>query len=365
MVKFLIFGTGKIASHIMSGYMESNVELEIVGFLDNDMHKAGQLFFGKRIYHPGELCNLQYDYICILTGDAIAKTAKKQLIYGYGIAPEKIVDYLFLLKTIMSEKFKASQDPDIINTLDFWQENPISFFNQFQYKPETYDEVFWDASYNMPYVWYKGKKIYYPRGYKDFIIRNDKMYVVSYREMEQAKDSPHRYLTQEIQIKNGDVVIDAGAREGDFALEYIDIIRKLYLFECDPAWIEALELTYKDYKDKVCIIPKMLTDYCDDEHVTLEEAVKEQVDFIKMDIEGAEVPAVLSAESMFMHNDIRCAICCYHKRDDKESLVKALESWGYTCTLSKGYVVFIADPDIFRDADFRKGIVYGYKNSRI
>ena len=37
-----------------------------------------------------------------------------------------------------------------------------------------------------------------------------------------------------ISMSKGDVVVDAGAMEGDFALEYIEDIGKLYIFECDP-----------------------------------------------------------------------------------------------------------------------------------
>ena len=357
-MRFLIFGTGKIASHIIADLMESEVDINIAGFLDNDMNKVGGKFFGKPVYHPGEICQLKYDYICLLMGKTVSKTVREQLVYGYHVASEQIVDRLFLLKFIMSKKFQYSNEPDIIDTLDFWKENSISFFNQFQYKPETYDEVFWDMSSNMPYVLYKGKRLYYPRTYSNFIIKDEKMYVVSYREMEQAENSPHRYLKGEIQIQEDDVVIDAGAREGDFALEYIDIIKKLYLFECDTDWIEALRLTYKDYMDKVCIIPKMLADYIDEEHITLGAAIKDKINFIKMDIEGAEVPVVMDSKEIFLNNDIRCAICSYHKKDDKNHLVKPLEEYGYTCTLSSGHIVFVDDPNIFRDADFRKGVVY-------
>ena len=43
-----------------------------------------------------------------------------------------------------------------------------------------------------------------------------------------------------------------------FLLEnYVDVASKIYLFECDPVWIEALEKTFEPYKDKVVIVPKM------------------------------------------------------------------------------------------------------------
>lgn len=361
-MKFLIFGTGKAASHVMDGINKSDSGIEIVGVVDNDETKYGEIFYGYIVVGPNCINNFQYDYICILL-ERYFEDVYNQLLYGYHIERSKLVNKFFLLKQIMISKYRNSSDKDICETIEYWGKNDLSFFNQFTYAPAQMDRVFWDTENNMPYVLYNDKRLYYPREYKGFFVKENMLYVRSYREMEQHEGSPHRYLTQEICIKEGDVVVDAGAREGDFALPYIDMIKKLYLFECDPEWIRALKLTYKDYHDKIVIIPKMLSDVVNDETTTLSEILAdEKINFIKMDIEGSEVKALRASKELLMKNDIRCAICCYHKKNDRRDIEQILIESGYQCSESEGYVVFVADPDIFRDADFRKGIVYAVKS---
>ena len=361
-MKFLLFGTGKIACHIMQGMGDLEGDLQILGFVDNDIHKCGITFYEKIIFSPDQIVNIQYDYICILLERGYTDVYN-QLAYGYHIDKSKLVNKYFLLKYIMMEKYKNDSTPEIQDTIFYWKNNNnLTFFNQFEYQPAQYDEVFWDTENNMPYVFYKERKLYYPRTYRGFIVRNNSLYVISYREMEQHEMSPHRYLNDKIFIQENDIVVDAGAREGEFALPYIDSIKKLYLIENDAEWIEALKMTYKDYMDKVVIIPKLLMDEVNEYSTTLMEIIQEKtIDFIKMDIEGAEVKALSASQNLLKRNNIRCAICCYHRKGDREKIEQIFEKVGYQHFVSNGYVVFVSDPDIFRDADFRKGIVYALK----
>lgn len=360
-MKFLLFGTGNIAQQIMKGIKNLEKYTEIVGVIDNDERKHGQKFYQYTVIGPEHIKDLSYDYICILLEGRYGDVYN-QLVYGYHIESTKIVDRFFLLKEIMSEKYKDSEDKEIQDTIAFWKENELTFFNQFESAPATYEKVFWDTENNMPFIMYEGKRLYYPRDYRGFCIRNGDMYAVSYREMEQHIKSPHRYLTDKICIEDGDAVVDAGAREGDFALPYIEKISRLYLFECDMGWVKALEMTYQDYRDKVVIIPKMLSDKVDENSTTLSDILGGQkVDFIKMDIEGAEAGALSASEELLEDNDIKCAICSYHRKNDQDDIERILSRHGYHCSESEGYVVFVADPDIFIEADFRRGIVYAKK----
>lgn len=359
-MKFVIFGTGEIADGILKESGAWSPEIEIVGVIDNDEKKQGTLFYGKTVSAPNSILYIQYDYICILLERGY-EDVYRQLLYGYHIEKSRLSDKFFLLKQIMNYKYQDSSDEDIRKTISYWSKNKLSFFNQFEFAPALYEKIYWDMDNNMPYAFYGDKRLYYPRNYR-FFERDDGIYAVSYRDMEQHKNSPHRYLTNQICIRRNDIVIDAGAREGDFALPYIDMIQKLYLFECDTGWIKALEMTYKDYKDKVVIIPKMLSDQVDEDRTTLSAILgEEKIDFIKMDIEGAEVETLRASQTLLKNNDIRCAICCYHRRHDKEEIETILKESGYECSVSNGYVVFVSDPDIFREADFRRGIVYAEK----
>ncbi len=362
MLKFLLFGTGKTADHIMKELNNLEGDIQILGFIDNNINKCGTKFYGINVFSPDQIVSLQFDYICILIEKQYIDVYN-QLAYGYHIDKSKLVNKFCLLKHIMMEKYKNNSDPDIQATISYWKKNnELTFFNQFQYQSAQCNEVYWDIENNMPYVFYKGRKLYYPRTYRGFIVRNNSLYVVSYREIEQHEKSPHRYLNDKIFIKDNDIVVDAGAREGEFALPYIDSIKKLYLIESDEEWVEALKITYRDYKDKVKIIPKLLMDEVNEYSTTLAEIIQEKkVDFIKMDIEGAEVKALSVSQTLLKENNIRCAICCYHRKGDREKIEKIFEDVGYKHFASNGYVVFISDPDIFKEKDFRKGIIYAIK----
>ena len=106
-----------------------------------------------------------------------------------------------------------------------------------------------------------------------------------------------------------------------------------------------------------------LSDTVSENTITLMEAVSERtVDFIKMDIEGAEVKVLSAAEKMLRDSHIKGAICCYHKRGDECNIIHIFHKNGYDCSTSKGHVVFVDDPDIFETLDFRHGIVYVKKS---
>jgi len=359
-MRLLIFGTGEIANCVLNGIDNILMYIDLIGFVDNDDTKYGKEFYGRKIYHPGQLKEIDYDKICILLTQFQA--VYDQIVYGYGVLPEKIISREDLLKCLMIEKYRDTTDCDIQDTLKYWHENPLSYFNQHEYADATRDRVFWDGECNMPYIDYKGRKLYYPRSYSDFIYEENGIYVLGYRDEEQAEGSPHRYLTDEINFAKGDIVVDAGAMEGDFALEHIDDIEKLYIFECDSGWVKALEMTYKDYTDKVTIIPKMLGDHVDDHTTTLRESIPDgKIDFIKMDIEGAETGALLAAEELLRNNNVKCTICAYHKKDDADKLEQFFTEIGYQTSFSNGHMIFYIDKDIFSSLDFRKGIIYAKK----
>jgi FkbM family methyltransferase len=68
------------------------------------------------------------------------------------------------------------------------------------------------------------------------------------------------------------------------------------------------------------------------ETITLDDYVVRmgltRVDYIKMDIEGAEVPALLGARETIQHFRPRLAICLYHKWDDAFTIPQAIHATG-------------------------------------
>lgn len=182
--------------------------------------------------------------------------------------------------------------------------------------------------------------------------------------MEQDVNSPHRYQTDCFHVNQNDVVLDAGVAEGNFALDIIDLVDKLYLVECDERWVKALKCTFAPYKDKVEIIQGMLGDG-NKGSKTIDEIIGTgKVDFIKLDIEGAEGEALSGSEQTLKQNNVKLDICVYHNDDDEKKVKQFLGEMGYETKVSDGYMVFISEQ--FLEAEvttpqFVRGLVRGKK----
>lgn len=219
--------------------------------------------------------------------------------------------------------------------------------------------VYRDEVSGMEYVPHKGRKMYFPRGW-------DSERIVSYYRsvvMEQDSRSPHCYASKNCGVKEGDVVVDAGAAEGIFALEHIGLASRIYMIEADQGWIEALEKTFDGDRDKVQIIYGFLDSYHDGDHVSIDKLfAEEEINYIKMDIEGAEKAALAGAEKTLERcENIRCAICAYHCREDEQSVRRILEEHGFTTEVSRGYMCPDWTMEAYLEAELRRGIVFGGK----
>jgi len=160
------------------------------------------------------------------------------------------------------------------------------------------------------------------------------------------KENPHAYETVNLRIEKDDHVIDAGACEGFFIKYALEKGAKtVYAFEPLKKLGNGLRLTYKKEIDakKVKIINKGLSniselikfdtgmDYiCEAkinksgneecEVTTLDQMVEagiiSQVDFIKMDIEGAEILAIKGVKNTIMKYKPKLSIATYHKYEN-------------------------------------------------
>ena len=226
-----------------------------------------------------------------------------------------------------------------------------------------YPHVKWDKRIDLPYIDFQtieGKKVpmYYPKDFR-FTEMNGGYYVEGLMR-EQSTGSPHLYIKDDHHIKEGDCVIDAGVCEGNFALKYIDIVSHMYLFEMDPVWYEVLRYTFRNYENKVTIVNKAVSDKTTKNTCKIDDIVLNQkADFVKMDVEGAELDAIEGAKKTFCKNDIKSSICCYHRYQDENKIRQKLEGYGYHTTVSRGYMLFLESDDTWEIGDFRRGIVYG------
>lgn len=201
-------------------------------------------------------------------------------------------------------------------------------------------EVARDPSCRMLYVVHNGKRLYFPRMWATNKIK------VYYNGLlaEQDYSSPHRYELSPCETKSGDVVVDAGASEGLFALTVVDTCSKIYLIECDDLWKDALRQTFAPWSDKVVFLNVWLSDKDDPKKgvVSLDTCLgDETVDFLKADIEGAEIELIRgSRKIMARSNNMRLAICTYHTETDAADIDGLLTEAGFATSFSRGFIVW-------------------------
>ena len=181
--------------------------------------------------------------------------------------------------------------------------------------------------------------------------------------MEQDVNSPHRYLTDRFNIGKKDILVDVGAAEGNLALSVIEKVKKVYLFETDENWIEALKATFAPWKDKVEIINKFVADRNDEKTVSLDAFFKdrEPFSFLKIDAEGTEAAVLKGCETILSsHKPLKAAVCCYHKPNDEKVFNKLLKDRGFSTSFSNGYMIF-HEPETFYPPYLRKGVLRAVK----
>ena len=343
-----IFDAMELLGHNFLGFVA-------LGEMDNIAEVDGCNFYPTEYIH-----RLKYDLALI---DQTVEVAQQfvPLLANLNIPLYKIRTYYWLLQQIMIKKYED------IKTLAYWEDHELSVFNQhMEDYDETLDEVFIDESCNLPYIHFKtieGKtrRMYCPRDGSGQFKDEDGINYVRNILREQVPTSPHLYVADNHKVEDGDVLIDVGVCEGNFALRYADICSKIYLFEPTPKWAEPLYYSFKDCWNKVEFIPKFVADSTRGSVTALDDVVSLPLDskiFLKMDIEGAEPAALRGAKKILTTNKVKASVCSYHNADDLVKIKSIFQKYDYKIATSAGYMIFIYDPKIWETADFRKGIVY-------
>ena len=297
----------------------------------------------------------------------IEEHKKKQLIevreatkreYWQLIEDEVVTPENFVLR------YKDLEDEEIQEIVEYVKNNQrIDIFNyEYTKKYEKKNvDVFYDKEVEMNYILFMEKKMYFPAKYsKDIIARYVKGIL-----LEQDKKSPHCYEKEGYLVEEGDIVIDAGVAEGNFALSIIDKVKKIYIIECEEIWIKALRKTFEPYQDKVVFVQKFLSDKVDDNNITIDALLgNEEVNYIKMDIEGAERAALQGAVNTIKHNSrLTIAACAYHKRGDEKWIKDYLKEKGFETANTSGYMYFAYDERAYISLELRRGLVFGKKDN--
>lgn len=261
--------------------------------------------------------------------DAVKKILRRKRL---DILRKKIISYC-----------KEHYDAEFREIGEYLESNALECYNYYytrKYK-ELNVNVCYDKKLNLFYVVHKNKKMYMKKGWTESQVKNYYRFI----EIEQDELSPHLYFTKELQNKSFRKVVDLGAAEGNFTLEIIDRCDKAYIFECDSGWIEALNATFAPWKEKVTIVPTFVSNVTRENMTTLDQYFKdnlEEIDLLKIDIEGQEIQALQGAKKILDQNkQIRMLICAYHYQNEESEIQAYLNGWHLEHR--NGYIVMIDD----------------------
>lgn len=360
MKRAYIWGTGKIAGYIYHFYRNQLDSYKIVGFIDNDKIKEGETFGDQRIYQPTVLNNDRDCYILILT--MAYQEIQQQILESFPWMEGRIESPMLLTKSRILSRYKEMADEEIKDVLRYLENHSLQVFNyDFTEKYKEEYEIFYDEQARLFYTLFENKRMYFAK----FLDSEEK--VCAYCRqimMEQDMESPHRYCNEDYMVERDNVVIDAGAAEGNFSLSVVEKVKKIYLFEPNIDWVTALSHTFAPYRDKVVIVNKYLSNFVDGSTESIDHFVSEkQVDFIKMDIEGEEYYAIDGAKNKIASSaHMKCVVCTYHHEFDYVAITQLLRGFGFSTEPSKGYMWFPYDRDnIFDLPTLRRGLIRACK----
>ena len=162
----------------------------------------------------------------------------------------------------------------------------------------------------------------------------------------------HQYFPNDIIKPTGnETFLDCGAFDGDTITQFLDITngmyKKIYAFEPVDINFKKLQENFGNYpdilmhncgvwfqKDTLRFADNLGTASCVSEEGLIEIEVdtidniignNEEVTFIKMDIEGSELEALIGAEQTIKRCKPKLAICVYHRLEDLLGVPKYLK----------------------------------------
>ncbi len=242
-------------------------------------------------------------------------------------------------------------------------------YSNFPYRNDTQLTVNsgFDTEVGLPYVIHEGKRLFFPQTFstEDAIAKyTDYILTEKLLGTNDAENTPHQYQSPRVKVDEGDTLFDIGAAEGLFALSQVDKAAHIYLVESDPQWIEPLKNTFAPYHDKVSIINKSISIVDTESSITLKKLLSDNNSrsaFVKMDIEGYELPAIMSATDFLAQKEgIKIAAAAYHRQHDAIEMKALFDEMGYRSEFSNGNMLFhLYDTPV--PPYFRKGIIRASK----
>ncbi|MBA4411342.1 MAG: methyltransferase [Bacteroidota bacterium] len=241
--------------------------------------------------------------------------------------------------------------------LNYLRTNPLAVF-PYDFQNEYIAgeiEVFDDQEKGLRFVVQDGKKLYFKKRWGKKKIQN----LYNLLSKEQDIRSPHRYLTGEFTFNEGEILVDVGAAEGNFALSVVERVSRIVLFEADKEWIEPLKATFEPWKEKVLIVNKFVSDITNHTNTRLDDYIlnEDAGIFLKIDVEGAESRLLNGCKRILSEQKLlKVAICTYHKQNDENEFSAVLARNGLESSHSDGFMLFFYDKKM-KAPYFRRGLL--------
>lgn len=250
------------------------------------------------------------------------RKVRKELISTFGNnADQEIRSVIYYLKKHRVTKF------------------PYDFVSRYNEKEVL---VHYDEQKKLPYtITPDYDKLYFKRSFSTKRVQR----LFNALLLEQDEECPHRYLDENFNAGDNDIVADFGAGDGNFSLSIIRKVEKIYLFESDPEWLEPLEATFEPWKNKVEIVNREVSNKDDSRCCKIDTFFRDKtVNFFKIDVEGGESSLLEGAKEVLARESLRkIAICTYHKQADEQEFRELMQHEGFISTPSKGYMICCSD----------------------
>ena len=315
----IIYGAGKGGAITYQHLVENGIE--VIAFIDD--FKNGE-YFGKPIIKLEDLNKYKADAYFIGTAENVKK------IFDWASKLEHYVDKERILYSLISACDKNGNKIEIFSPPKCIDDY-INLFEDNDFKKDLINN-------------FNDIKFYNTNIKKSFIqIENIELLSLFLKYKAKANEEEYSYKEINFDVEEGDIVLDCGAnssKSGGLNCIYFakkaGINGKVYAFEPIPRIYNELLEDVKGFEN---IIPvnKGVSDrrqqaYFEDfsarskvsnsgnikvELTTIDDFVREKnipkVDFIKMDIEGAELDALKGAINTIKTFKPKLAICIYHK----------------------------------------------------
>ncbi len=250
------------------------------------------------------------------------------------------------------------KDKETRTALNYLKMHPLSnFYGDFQKKYCANEiEVYTDIEIGLRYVMEDNKRLYFKKSQNKRTIQ----LIYNQLRIEQDPESPHCYTDEYFFVNKETVLADVGCAEGYFSFQHIDSIKKVYLFESDPEWIEALEATFRPWKHKVEIVRKFVSDKTEDNKVNLDAFFterKETPNFYKIDVEGGEESVLKGMKGLLQKPPLQIALCTYHNAKDLEKFTRFFTKNDFSVYPNPGLMIFMNDMQNMQPPYFRTGLI--------